>query len=107
MAVTSAPSRTATSSRQIESAPPESITSSGSPGRMSPEPCAAASASAVIDLRSAQHLRLVEPLQLHVADVLEAQVVGGLDRLEHRVGHDHLAAARPRDDPRGQVHLAP
>src|SRR3954465_13962227 len=114
-ALTRAPSFTATSSRQVESAPPEIITSSGSPAAIRSLRRAASSAAEsisllvlVADVGPAERRRLVEALELDLADLLEPQPLRGLDLLHHRVGDDHLAAARPRDHaPRGRLHPPP
>src|SRR5918992_4939805 len=125
---TRAPSRTATSSRQTESPPPETSTRSGAPADTSPLSRAAESGRPLMALRRAptrprvrpkaaarsflprgrpaQVARLVEALQLHAADRLEAQMGFARHRLHHRVRHEHLAAAGAGHHSRGQVDLA-
>ena len=56
---------------------------------------------------AAELARLVEALELHLADALEGQMRCAAHRLHDRVRYEHLAAAGARHHPRGQVDLAP
>src|SRR3954447_4310841 len=97
------------SSRQTESPPPESSTSSGSPPRTRPASRAASSGrstSVPLAPGAEQAARLVEALQLHLADLVELQVAGVAHRVDDRVGDQDLPAARPRDHPGAEAHLA-
>src|SRR5437588_9853248 len=101
-AATWAPSRTATSSRQIESAPPDSITRSGSPGRIRPLSRAETSGRSkrsLLECGPEQPAWLVEALELHLTDVLEPALLLPRHRADDRVRNQHLAAPRAGHDP--------
>src|SRR5207253_6924025 len=89
----------------MESAPPDSITRSGSPDRIRPLSRAEASGPSTCSLlkgRPEQTARLVEALELHLADVLEPQMVLLGDRVHHRVRDQYLAAPGAGHHPRGE-----
>src|SRR6476469_6810655 len=102
--------RWAQSSRQTESAPPESRTINGSPDRISPLARATSKARSctpsVCRRDPTERPRLVESLQLHLADVVDAQVRRVANLVEHLARGEDLAAASPRDDARRKVDLA-
>src|SRR3954469_11979892 len=105
---TSAPSATATSSRQTESRPPESSTTTGRPAGSSPvAPTRSSSGSLIVvaHMREEELRRLGEALEPHLADQVELQLRARA--FDHRPRDQHLAARGARRDARRQVHLAP
>ena len=110
-------SATATSSRHVESRPPESIATSGA-ARHEQARCAAtrlatsgarASRAPAHALRAAQEQLggLREALQPHLADAIELEPVDAACDVHDRARDEHLAAARARDHARRLVDLAP
>src|SRR5579884_1342234 len=102
--------RAARSSRQVESRPPESSTTTGRPSASSPSSrtranISSAPAAISVSLARDEHLgRLGESLQAHLGDSVELKVTSRA--LDHGASHQYLAAGGPGRDPRGDVHVA-
>src|SRR5438045_730187 len=93
----------------MESAPPDSITRSGSPDRIRPLSRAEASGPSMgllLESRAEQAARLVEALELHLAEVLELEMVLLGHRVHHGVRDEYLAAAGAGHHARREVHIA-
>src|SRR4051794_17958302 len=102
--------RAARSSSATESRPPERSTRSGAPARRTASSIARSSPTAiarklVVPGGGEEELRgLGEAPELHLGDVLELEMRAGL--VDHRAGHEYLAAGRAGGHPGGEVHLA-
>src|SRR5437763_14618525 len=93
----------------MESAPPDRITRSGSPDRIRPLSRAEASGPSMgllLEGRAEQAARLVEALELHLADVLELEMVLLGHRVHHGVRDEYLAAAGTGHHARREGHIA-
>src|SRR3954449_8630890 len=95
-----ASSRCAESSRQTESAPPESRTINGSPDRISPLARATSKARSctlsVCRRDPTERPRVGEALELHLPDVVDLQVRAVAELRQDLAGDEHLAAAGAR-----------